>query len=490
MARWLGVILLLICRHHLLAHELDWTGDATLFGTHANETNPALAMTVHGGRLQGFCLVDSAQWCTKVSSDRGESWSDGFSLAATGTHPLLTSAADITTIYAFVADRASAQKQVYAFSAGQIRWEEARSSIIGGTSGTVFALAMTATSSHVYCGWLERAESSGYLSGWISRSDDHGQSFASPVSVFATPPAGEVTGEAAMAVAVNGAAERLILGATVDRPGSVPEAVMVFSSDDSAQTWTGGVMIDSMAFPQTEVSAAATGSLVLIAYSRRVSAAAARDVFLSYSPDGGTTFSPPLAVTDSYDDDYHPRVAALPGGAEFAVFYLTCDEVHESATMWMRTASLTRPWELSVPELVSAPDGATVRGGMEIAVSLSGVGAVWTTRFALGDTDVLFDASWRGTAADVRPAATEPCFRMGPNYPNPFNGQTVLPVDAGQRGTYSLILFDGMGRRVQTQDVYVSGRQDVALDLSGLPSGVYFARCARQMPVVRLVLVK
>ncbi len=63
------------------------------------------------------------------------------------------------------------------------------------------------------------------------------------------------------------------------------------------------------------------------------------------------------------------------------------------------------------------------------------------------------------------------------NFPNPFNPTTVLNLDLPEAGKVSVKIYDVLGREVEIIEEYLlAGAQRVHLDLSGKPSGLYFAR--------------
>ncbi len=66
-------------------------------------------------------------------------------------------------------------------------------------------------------------------------------------------------------------------------------------------------------------------------------------------------------------------------------------------------------------------------------------------------------------------------FRLGQNFPNPFNPQTKIEVDLSEDSKISLEVFDLLGRKVGqiAGGRYSSGRHIFAFDANGLSSGVY-----------------
>lgn len=81
----------------------------------------------------------------------------------------------------------------------------------------------------------------------------------------------------------------------------------------------------------------------------------------------------------------------------------------------------------------------------------------------------------------INPSRPDQAF-LWPNYPNPFNQQTILRYHVAEAGTVELQIFDTTGRRVQTlvQQFQTSGQHQVVwdgLESTGKPvaSGIYFA---------------
>lgn len=484
MAMRCGGFLLLMWMQAALAQSLDWTGDMTLFGTSADESRPILVMKPLGQDLQGFCELGSGAICTKISTDRGESWSTGDNVSHPGAMLRVCAAADNDYIYAAVFSAEITQKTLYTFPGGVGLWQSAAHTIPAPSrSGYVHAAALATdyafrpNAPRLFFCWIERDSATSNLSGWFSRSDDHGQTFSSEQQLYSTLPVIDPVQEIGIVAVGNSTEERLVAAATVDRPGSIAEAVTVFISDDLGATWSAGVVIDSLAVPQRELGIAAYGSTVMLVYARRLNAAAERDVFFTYSPDGGTTFSPPQALTEGYDDDYRPSVVIHNNGTEFSVFYLTNDEVHETATVWMRTGSMDRPWEMGAPIRVCEAENAQASGGLTVCANDAGVAAAWTSRFQVGDLDVKFDASWRGTGIAAHSPELTSEFLLEQNYPNPFNGITLLQLVIARSGYAELLVTDILGRVVYSQNMGVlpPGRHQIALNLSMMPSGGYYA---------------
>ncbi|MDR8393539.1 T9SS type A sorting domain-containing protein [Aliifodinibius sp. S!AR15-10] len=69
-------------------------------------------------------------------------------------------------------------------------------------------------------------------------------------------------------------------------------------------------------------------------------------------------------------------------------------------------------------------------------------------------------------------------FELGPNFPNPFNPTTTIPVDLPSESGVIIQVFDMSGRKVlePVRRVYEPNNYNFEVDLSGLASGVYIYR--------------
>lgn len=83
---------------------------------------------------------------------------------------------------------------------------------------------------------------------------------------------------------------------------------------------------------------------------------------------------------------------------------------------------------------------------------------------------------------------------LHPNYPNPFNPVTLLPVTLARPSAVTLTIHDALGRRVATlaDGTLPAGEHRFRWEAAGLPSGPYLARldAAGAVTTQRLVLLK
>lgn len=83
------------------------------------------------------------------------------------------------------------------------------------------------------------------------------------------------------------------------------------------------------------------------------------------------------------------------------------------------------------------------------------------------------------TSVAVEDASDLPAtYRLGSNYPNPFNPTTNIEFDLPERARVRLSVYDMLGRevRVLIDGVVAAGRYSRTFDAGGLPSGLYLYR--------------
>lgn len=87
-------------------------------------------------------------------------------------------------------------------------------------------------------------------------------------------------------------------------------------------------------------------------------------------------------------------------------------------------------------------------------------------------------------------------FVVGPNYPNPFNTGTIIPLTLDRTTEITVAVFDVTGREVAVlveEQLFTAGTHDLRFEGDGLSSGVYFYRvnlATGQSHLGKMVLVK
>ncbi len=483
----------------LAAQPLDWTGDLTLFGSPADEVAPALALAPSSSLIHAFCICADTLVALKRSRDVGLSWSAVSFLNPEMDSPRVTAASDGVFNYALVFSPVASPRRLYRFTQQNAAWDTATVSVAPAHTGHV--LAATLCTDHLcqpadpylnLC-WLERDSSSADWTLWFAQSRDHGLSFRPERQLFADDHLPTFPLELALTASWMGETERLLVALPVDRAGSIPEQVRLLSSGDQGETWCDSLILDSTARAQTEPALAALDSVVIVAFTRSA-LAQQTDIVYSYSMDGGANFAPLITAADHNAlREHSPRLALDPGSETFFLFYLADSAGQEAATLWLRSGSLLAPEILGAPVMICECGDAVAAGGLFVAANAQGIASAWVSRFELGDLDVHLDASWRGAGIPSARPVLPADLHFGAAYPNPFNGATTLPLTLADITAITLDIYDLLGRRVFTLSpgTLPPGDYLVPLDLSTLPSGIYWVRIRDiQAPSRRLVLIR
>jgi len=82
------------------------------------------------------------------------------------------------------------------------------------------------------------------------------------------------------------------------------------------------------------------------------------------------------------------------------------------------------------------------------------------------------------TAVISGPETAPGAYRLGPNYPNPFNPTTNIPFELKMNGRVTITVYNLLGQKVAevVNDYYTAGNHIVLFDASDLGSGIYFYR--------------
>jgi len=69
-------------------------------------------------------------------------------------------------------------------------------------------------------------------------------------------------------------------------------------------------------------------------------------------------------------------------------------------------------------------------------------------------------------------------YKLGQNFPNPFNAETVIPLELPQRSKVRLEIFNVKGQKIAVlfEGIKESGWEKVRYNAAALPSGIYFYR--------------
>lgn len=85
-------------------------------------------------------------------------------------------------------------------------------------------------------------------------------------------------------------------------------------------------------------------------------------------------------------------------------------------------------------------------------------------------------------------------FRLGQNFPNPFNTSTTLEYFLSDEGNVSLKIFNMLGNEVAVlaEEYKLPGQYRVTFDATGIPSGIYLCKLNVDdfMLTRKLILIK
>lgn len=180
---------------------------------------------------------------------------------------------------------------------------------------------------------------------------------------------------------------------------------------------------------------------------------------------------------------------------------LSADSIHlryewvgeqgDSSTQWLYIANASRgTLTYQIGSLSSevfkvyTNDDTVGFGGVDsiLIVFTPAVQGYYQTELLLSTNDGIFRVPVRGTAvsgdADESVTAGEMDFRITGSYPNPFNGSASLRYTVYIPGEITVALFSISGEqvRVLSAGYQTAGEYTLRIEMSGLPSGIYFVR--------------
>lgn len=477
---------------------LDWAGDITVFGSSADEERPVAVVSPSGASSRVFCIRDDSCLCVKMTTDGGQSWSVLSDTVFAGDHLHAAGISDHEYHYVVVRSEASSLKALFRFAPASDSFSDATFRLLSPErTRTLLDIAVSSNAANISAdpvldiGWIEEV-SDNTRTLCFTQSRNRGEDFrpVSEISTFTSSP--DTEADVAVCSGWHLENEIRLVAASVDRPGSIPEAINVFRSTDDGNTWTTGMIIDPASIAQRQPSIGACGTTVVLAYSA-ASHQGYRDVRCVFSFDGGLSFSEPLAVAATNQDESTPEVSVDPNGIAFRLFYLSGVPWSDSATVLTCGGTLSDPWNLGAAIPVSESNSMCPDGGFSVGTCATGVAAVWTASFISGDHDIRFDASWRGSSVPRECRILPLGMELGSLYPNPFNARAWVNLTVSHSASTTLMISDILGRIVD-QRVLMDirpGTHRIALDFSNLPAGVYWVLSTHDPgSVQRAVLVK
>jgi hypothetical protein len=131
------------------------------------------------------------------------------------------------------------------------------------------------------------------------------------------------------------------------------------------------------------------------------------------------------------------------------------------------TTVTTTDTTLSLGPLADLQEGEEYSWSVVIRDEYTRVAGADTFRFVAG-----------GIGTDVEDGDTPGGFALSANYPNPFNPETRFDIRVGVPSVVRLTVYDVLGREVlrPAEGVHTAGAFPLAVNASGLASGVYICR--------------
>lgn len=175
------------------------------------------------------------------------------------------------------------------------------------------------------------------------------------------------------------------------------------------------------------------------------------------------------------------------------------DETNKTATLVWEYRNSTPTYGLAMGYVQRFDNGNTLIGWGATNPTITEVAPDGSKVFELTFDQGMY--SYRAFRYDWQPDTTPPAsgiptaISISQNYPNPFNGTTKLVVNLPEESTFSVKIYDIIGREVMTvaDGVHKTpGSYILEVDASGLASGTYFCRLVtpRTSETRRMVLIK
>jgi len=271
--------------------------------------------------------------------------------------------------------------------------------------------------------------------------------------------------------------DRILVGAYLDDDnGSVSGAAYVFEFDGTAWVETAKLTAgDAGSGDRFGYSVSLDGDRALIGAHGDRSESGSAYVFRF----DGTSWveEAKLRANDAASNDNFGVAVSLSGDGALIGAWGNADAGLVTGSAYLFRLEGTA-WE---QEAKIVPDDAAAGDGFGLSVALDGEGMLIG---AYGDDDAglssgaayLFEPMINVAIDDA--AAVPTTYSLHPNYPNPFNPETVLRFDLPQAAHARLIIYDMMSREVaRLLDTPLgAGTHAVTWQAEGLPSGVYVYR--------------
>ncbi len=468
--------------------RLDWDFDNTIFGSSRDEIHPTLCATPDGRYLYACCCVLDGDGAfnhlrLRWSTDGGLTWGTNVDLQTENPLGVSQLAADDVYIYLVYE---------YYFAPDDIDIYLARLPV--GSTNSFFTLPIANTSAiekspaitcdsrdnpqepYLYISHAAFVQSDS-MRYYFHLSIDRGASLHRSKLISSFP--GQLNRSS---IATGELLESTIIyiACEAERSGERGSMVYTTTSLDLGATWNypSPLSSDHRAFSLPDICAIGNYAVLTCVHEP---VPHDLDVLYSFTQDSGRTWSTGSLVSPGESYDTEPQIVIEENGAFTIGFTHFLSEDSSMGTVWARRGTILHPDSLELPVAVAnetvTPSG--YRLGMCAAPNIPefhGAALAWTSYFILGDTDVKFDAAWRGDAAYHKTLALPSQLLLEQNWPNPFNQSTTIRFHLNSPAQTQLIIHNILGQEMMRQNLGIlsPGIHILIFDAQAFPSGNYF----------------
>jgi hypothetical protein len=473
-------------------HNLDWGSDNSIFASVADEVHPDLCATPDGQFLYAVCSVlhegEFDYLRLRWSTNGGSSWGSTVDLHADSPLGNGRLAGDNDYVYLIYE---------YFYSPDDIDIYLARLPTGSGDAEDLSILPIAATSRiektpAVHSDSRDNEEDP-YVYISHAKLDDSDSlhyifhlSIDQAISLHRSETIASFRGqslEARSSLATGKLSENTLVyfACEGERFGGRGSMVYVTTSSDFGDTWTlpRALSTDYRAFSLPDLCA--HGGFAALAYQLSP-VSGDLDILYSFSQDSGQSWADGIRVSPGESYDTEPRIVIEPDDGCFHIgFAHFLSSNSDSGTVWVRSGTSGNPYSVGPPVTVANDNLAAA--GFKLGMcpgpnlqNLRGAALAWTSYFVLGDFDVKFDASWRGSASERKAKLLPSEIILEQNWPNPFNQSTTIRFHLPTADRPQLILTNILGREIERVSfgLLPPGPHAVTFDARGLPSGTYF----------------
>jgi hypothetical protein len=325
--------------------------------------------------------------------------------------------------------------------------------------GNKWCISISVSGSSVHIDWSD--DRNGNYEIYYKRSDDGGNNWGTDT---------RLTNNSAMSyastLAVSGSIVHVVWYDT--RDGN-PE-IYYKRSVDGGVNWGADIRLTNNTETSNAPCIAVSGSVVHIVWNDF------RDyncqIYYKRSIDGGLTWGADTRLTNTNTTSAASSIS-LSGSYVHVVWYDYRDGNEE--IYYKRSINAGVSWEADT----RLTNNSSSSYKPSISVSGLVVHIVWYDNRD-GNFEIYYKRNPTGNPIEIENISSElpDEFILFQNYPNPFNPSTNIRYDLPKNGFVKLIVFDALGREVETlvDEKQNAGTYETTFDASKFPSGVYFYR--------------